>query len=126
MVPGYVPDPWRNYHRYRVAAMSGMPGWAGKAASDSYTELVTLQYTEDVPDGAEAVQEEKYRVKHLLSILDACSPINHPDLITFYTILFHISYLFSLPQWDVYLHDKKGTDRNISDFHGREAEEAIT
>ena len=58
MVPGVAPDSWRHYTD-RGDNLAMMPAWAGKALVDSYTEYVSLQWTERFTDANDARLEEE-------------------------------------------------------------------
>ncbi len=44
MMPGEVPDLWRDYSD-RVGALALMPAWCGKALFDSYNDYILLIWT---------------------------------------------------------------------------------
>ena len=88
-----------------------MPAWTGKALCDSYNDHVMLMWTKDCRDANDAKREEQCRVHYLLQLLEGSIPCNIPDLIVYYTALCHISYVYSVPSADPFLHDRKGADR---------------
>ena len=72
-----------------------------------------------------AVREEQRRVKHLMKTMDASSPTDIPDLITFYTALTHVCYLFSIPAEDPFTNDRRGMNQEVSKFYAGQVREHL-
>ena len=60
-----------------------------------------------------------------MTILDGVIPTTIPDEIVFYMALCHITYVFSVPSADPFLHDRRGSELALEEALRRQVENSI-